>query len=366
MTVSDEQAELETALYEAAVVPELWPRVLTQLGTFSDSAGAALLCINERGIHFTSAPILDDVMDRFVKEGWDSLNTRRGNVIAKGLVGLPRFVNEDDYMAPGEAEVDRMHNELFRPAGFGWAAGFIQDLPHGDMVILNLEQFYERGPIRGEALDKLNGIYPHLARAAVIAGRADFMRVKTAIETLTALGLPAAAVTPSMRVVLANEAFDTATHTWTTRAGDRIALHDQIADKLLGDSVAHLDEASLPRSIPVRMIEGGPVTAVLQIAPIRRAAHDVFGSSAAILVLSEARQEGREATLIHSLFDLTAAELAVANEIANGLTAKQIAVKSGRSINTVRNQLASILHKTGCSRQSELVILMNQLSGRLV
>jgi len=42
MTVSDEQAELETALYEAAVVPELWPRVLTQLGTFSDSAGAAL------------------------------------------------------------------------------------------------------------------------------------------------------------------------------------------------------------------------------------------------------------------------------------------------------------------------------------
>ena len=30
------------------------------------------------------------------------------------------------------------------------------------------------------------------------------------------------------------------------------------------------------------------------------------------------------------------------------------------------NQLSSILHKTGCARQSELVILMHQLSGRLV
>ena len=149
MQASDEFADLETALYEAAIVPELWPRVLTQLGTFSDSAGAALLCINERGVHFTTAPILEHVMDRFVKEDWDTRNSRRGNVMAKGLVGAPRFVNEDDYLAPGEAETDPMINELFRAEGFGWASGFIQDLPHGDLVILNLEQFYERGPIRG-------------------------------------------------------------------------------------------------------------------------------------------------------------------------------------------------------------------------
>ena len=118
--------------------------------------------------------------------------------------------------------------------------------------------------------------------------------------------------------------------------------------------------------MPIREAAGGRVTAVLQIIPIRRSAHDVFGSSSAIVVLSEPRQEGREATLVQSLFDLTATELAVANDIAAGLTVAQIAHKARRSVHTVRNQLASILQKTGCSRQSELVILMNQLSGRLV
>ena len=366
MQASDEFADLETALYEAAILPELWPRVLTQLGTFSDSAGAALLCINERGVHFTTAPILEHVMDRFVKEDWDTRNSRRGNVMAKGLVGAPRFVNEDDYLAPGEAETDPMINELFRAEGFGWASGFIQDLPHGDLVILNLEQFYERGPIRGAALDKLNLIYPHVARAATIAGRADFARVKTAIETLTALGLPAAALTPSLRVVLANQAFETASHAWTTRAQDRLALYDTVAGKMLADAIAHIDEGTLPRSIPLRGQAGGLVTAVLQIAPIKRAAHDVFGSSTAIVVLSEPKRAGRDATLVQSLFDLTATELAVASSIAAGQTVAQIAANTGRSVHTVRNQLASILQKTGCGRQSELVILMNQLSGRIV
>jgi DNA-binding CsgD family transcriptional regulator len=366
MQASEEFADFETAIYEAAIVPELWPSVLTRLGTFSDSAGAALVCINERGVHFTTAPILEHVMDRFVKEDWDSRNSRRGNVMAKGLVGVPRFVNEDDYLSPGEAETDPMINELFRAEGFGWASGFVQDLPHGDLVILNLEQFYERGPIRGVALDRLNMIYPHLARAATIAGLADFARVKTAIETLTALGLPAAALTPNLRVVLANAAFDSASHAWTTRAHDRIALHDRVANNMLTDAIAHIDAGTLPRSIPLRTVPGGPIAAVLQIAPIRRAAHDVFGSSSAIVVLSEPRQVGRDATLVQSLFDLTAAELAVANAIAAGLTAAQIAANTGRSVHTVRNQLSSILQKTGCGRQSELVILMNQLSGRLV
>lgn len=356
--------EFEQEVYEAALVPELWPRVLTDLGTISNSAGAGLLCINERGIHFTSSPVLQPVIERFVAEGWDSRNSRRGNVMAKGLVGLPRFVNEDDYLSPGEAERDPMINELFRPAGFGWAAGFIQELPHGDLVILNLEQYYERGPIRGAALERLDGIYPHLARAAVIAARADLARVKTAIDTLTAFGLPAAAVTPTLKVVLANDAFATATHVWTTRGGERIALHDRVADGMLASAIGHLDEPAAPRSIPVRTVAGGPVTAVLQVAPIRRTAHDIFGSTTAIVVLSEPRQGMLNPTLIHSLFDLTPAELAVARGLAAGKTVKEIAIASGRSPSTVRNQLKSVMAKTGSSRQVDLVLLMRQLDGR--
>jgi DNA-binding CsgD family transcriptional regulator len=363
--VSAEEYEvIERDIYEAALIPEYWPKVLARLGEFSDSAGAGLLCMNERGVQFVCAPILEDVFGRFVSENWDARNSRRGNVVAKGLVGLPRFVNEDDYLAPGEAETDPMINELFRPAGFGWASGFIQALPHGDLAVLNLEQFYDRGPIRGDALARLNVIYPHLARAAMFAARSDFARIKSAVDTLATVGLPAAAMTPSGRVVVANDGFAEASHVWTTRGGERLGLHDHVADLMLTEALASIGQPKSQRSIPLRAAPGEPITGVVQVVPIRRAAHDIFGSSTAIVILSELKGQTAGATLIHSLFDLTPAEIAVSQAIAAGQTAIQIAATTGRSVATVRNQLRSAMSKTGSTRQIELALLVRQLAQR--
>jgi len=366
MKVSSEDIELEAAIYEAAIVPELWPAALTELNRLSDTGGTAMVCINERGIHMTTTANMEEIGRRFVTEGWMDRNSRASAVFAKGMVGIPRFAGAEELMSEEEHLADPMINQLFRPYGFGRAAGFITQLPHGDTIIMNIEQFWERGPVRGQSLDALDHFYPHLARSALLAGRADFRRVQTAVETLSALGIPAVAVTPTGRVVLANPQFESSAHVWHTRGGEKLALHDRAADRMLADALEALSTHDGPLSIPIRETAGGRVTGVLQIIPIRRTAHDVFGSSSAIVVLSEPRQAGQEATLVQSLFDLTATELAVATDIAAGMTVAQIALKSGRSVNTVRNQLASILQKTGCSRQSELVILMNQLSGRLV
>ena len=366
MRDSSALVDLEAAIYEAAVIPELWPAALTELNSLSDTGGTAMVCINERGVHMTTTPSMDEIGRRFVAEDWLSRNSRAGAAFAKGIVGVPRFVAGEELQSEEEHLADPMINQLFRPYGFGRVAGFITQLPHGDTIIMNVEQYWERGPVRSRHLEVLDHFYPHLARSALMAGRADFRRVQTAVQTLSALGIPAVAVSPTSKVVLANDQFETSTHVWDTRGGEKLALHDRIADRMLSATLESLSAADSPRSVPVRGQEGGRVTGVLQVIPIRRTAHDVFGSSSAIVVLSEPRADGREATLVQSLFDLTATELAVATDIAAGLTVAQIAEKAGRSVHTVRNQLASILQKTGCGRQSELVILMNQLSGRIV
>jgi len=358
--------DLEAAVYEAAIVPELWPSALEELNRVSRTAGTAMVCVNERGVHMVTTPNMDEVGRRFLDEGWMERNSRAGAAFAKGVVGIPRFATGEELLSEAEHLSDPMINELFRPYGFGRVAGFITQLPHGDTIIMNIEQYWDRGPVRGKSLRTLDDFYPHLARSALLAGRADFRRVQTAVETLSALGIPAVALTPTGRVVLANAQFEGSTHVWNTRGGEKIALRDRAADRMLVNALESLAALDSPRSIPVREVAGGSVTSVLQIVPVRRSAHDVFGSCSAIVVLSEPRSAGQEATLVQSLFDLTAAELGVANDIANGLTAKQIALRAGRSISTVRNQIASIFNKTGCSRQSELVILMNQLSGRLL
>lgn len=69
--------------------------------------------------------------------------------------------------------------------------------------------------------------------------------------------------------------------------------------------------------------------------------------------------------LVQTLFDLTPAEIAVAQAIANGLSTSQISATTGRSITTIRNQLKSAMLKTGSSRQTELALLMRQMSRTL-
>jgi DNA-binding CsgD family transcriptional regulator len=359
--LDDAHDEIETAIYEAAVLPELWPRALAQMNSFSETVGTALVCVNERGLHLTCTPSMEVVCGRFISENWMMRNTRGAAAAARGLVGYPGFLTEKDIYEPGEELKDPMVNELFRPEGLGRGAGFTIQLPHGDVVIVTVEQYWDKGPIVGEPLARLNSIYTHLARATLLASRVDLQKARTSVETMGALGMPAAALTPKGRVVIANPEFEASHALWTTAAGDRLALLDRQADRMLTRALAGLSQATGNRSIPLRETPGGPVKAVLQLVPIRRSGADIFGSSAAIAVLSQPRADIPSATLIQSLFDLTPAEIAVARGLAEGKTAAQIATESGRSINTVRNQLQSVMTKTGCSRQAELIIMMAQL-----
>jgi len=355
--------DIEDAAYEAAIIPELWPKVLGSLGEISNSVGGGLVCLNERGTHIVCVPQMDQARQKILEGGYMSRSGRAAGVIARGLVGVPRFLNEYDFYGSLEAaEEDPIVTEVFRPQGMGWAAGWISQTPHGDMIVLNVEQYFDRGPIVGDALARLDSVYPIFARAITLASRIGFERIQTAIETLTAVGLPAAAVSPKLRVTLANPAFSLATHIWTTRGNDRIALMDPVADQMLTSALQSLGDASAPRSIPIRAVPGGAITAVIQLLPIKRQAHDVFGNTAALIVLSEPKSHSPNASLIQSLFDLTPAEIAVAQSISAGLSPEQIAKRSGRSVTTVRNQLRSVMAKTGSRRQVELALLMQQLA----
>ena len=360
--LSDEEyIAAEHAAYEAAVIPELWPSALTQMNAVTGTAGTAVVCVNERGTHMLTTPNMDEIGQRFVSENWMERNSRGRLAVARGLVGAPRFATGEELFGPGEQERDPMTNELFRPYGFGHVAGFMTQLPHGDMIIMNVEQYWEAGPVDSQSLGKLNRLYPHLARALLVAGRADFERSRTAVETLAALGIPAAAVTTQGRVVVANDAFSAATSLWTTRAGDRLGLHDRAADRMVSEALASIQLPDAPRSVPLRAEPGGSAVAVIQIVPVRRNAHDVFGGTVAIMVLSQLKHPVADATLVHSLFDLTPAELAVAQAIAAGQSLAEIAKSTGRSIATIRNQLRAAMSKTGSVRQVELAILMRQL-----
>src|SRR3569832_2177342 len=112
-----------------------------------------------------TTPNMEEIGRRFVEENWMERNSRGRLAFEKGYVGVSRFATGEELFGPGEQEHDQMTNELFKPYGFGYVAGFITQLPHGDAVIMNVEQYSARGPVDEVSLAKLNRLYPHLARA---------------------------------------------------------------------------------------------------------------------------------------------------------------------------------------------------------
>lgn len=123
---------------------------------------------------------------------------------------------------------------------------------------------------------------------------------------------------------------------------------------LLRGQIARFLSGREERAVTLRMrsgITGSPV--ILRITAMERPASD--GKPLALVVSTElVWPEGFETT-VQEAFGLTAAEVDIVRGIALGLPVKEIAEARGRSPETVRTQVRSILGKTETHSQSELV-----------
>ena len=127
-----------------------------------------------------------------------------------------------------------------------------------------------------------------------------------------------------------------------------------------------------------------PATSHLR-ATVALVAHAPVGASSSQLVtlLHGARRpvallllqwrEGEVLAIVHepaaappadaTRFQMTGAESALAADLLQGMRLKQIAQLRGRSLNTIRSQLSSVMKKTNTSSQADLVRVLMQPAG---
>lgn len=191
-------------------------------------------------------------------------------------------------------------------------------------------------------------------------GLTRFQDVKTTVQTLQLLGLAAAAVTASGKVIVANVSFKGEGGPWTTRSDNTVALLDLAANERLQQVLATISERSSVHSIPLHH-HPGIVRHVLHVLPVRQQNSDGAENPFAILAITCASFKGGSLALLQSLFNLTPAEAALAQRIGMGQSVEEIAQSHGRSVHTLRSQLKSVLAKTGCSRQAELAYILTSL-----
>lgn len=353
------QDDLVDRIYEASVLPELWTSVIAQIANSVAGEAALLSTVQMNTVRMVATSTdFAETWQLIFKRFPGASNPRTQRLLAARHSG---FVTDAHVFSAGEIEREPLYTEILIPRGYGSGAATAIHYPGGEAVVLNIERRAALGTFGEEAIAGLDQLRAHLARSSLISMRLLFERARTAVETISALGLAACAVTGTGVVLVANAEFDAEEGMWTSRGGERIALFDRRADGLLQEALGLIGTERGVRSLPVAAREGS-LPGVLHVVPIRRAAHDLFGRAAVILVLTKASNEPTRATaLLQALFDLTPTEAVITARIAAGQTIEQIALVDGKSSATVRNQVKNVLGKTGCRRQTDLARLLAQL-----
>lgn len=354
--LSDEGAALIDRIYEAAALPELWREVLIELARFAGAPEAVMIV--STGTHYrdfvTTSPEFDAVVNDHLRFP--------GNVRTERLLALrhPGFLTDLDVVTEEEIATLPLYQDFLIPRGYGAGTATTVLVPSGDSVIVHCERARAEGDFGPQVLSALNGLRPHLARAALLSARLEMERVTTTTRTLEALGLPAAVLGSGGRVIDANPSLVAMMPHTLSDQPLRLAVVDPAADRLLREAVA---QSAQPRAMPVRSIpiaaSGERPPVILHLVPIRGAAHDVFVRARFVLIATPVvAQDVPSADVVQGLFDLTPAEARLAALIGAGDAPVPAAAKLGITPSTARSVLRRIFQKTGVSRQAELVGLL--------
>lgn len=354
----NDDLSIADAIYEAAFVPELWPRLFERISERVDAALGSIYIQNPDGsFRWIGTEGATRLFNEFqaITPPLESIR-----LIKAEKLQHDGFYTDLDLNDPAIFE-HPTYREFLHPRNFGWFAETAFHLPAGDTVRIGFERTKERGPFEETFIGALNAIRPHLGRAAVLSSQLGLERAKGMIEGLNAIGTPAAVLRTSGKLSLANEHFHKLMPLVVQDRRDRMLLTDETADKLLADTLMRMGSHNAPgrsRSIPVPAQDGRPPL-IFHVFPVSGAANDLFSRGLALVIGTPIdRALVPTAEVIQVLFDLTPAEARVARAVAQGNTVEVIALSNGVSRETVRTQLASVLAKTGMSRQAELVALL--------
>ncbi|WP_245319028.1 helix-turn-helix transcriptional regulator [Mesorhizobium temperatum] len=343
-------------IYEAAFAAELWPEVLAAASAISRSANGAIFVVSDHSpVRAITEAHVQTLLDEFMEgDTWKFSKSVQRMCSAH----LASFVRVDDFMTGEEIERDPARKGA-TAFGIGSHVCTSIAMPGGERVLFVFQRWLKDGSYDQAAIDLLNGLRPHLARAGLVAGRLSLERARTAVSILREIGLPAAIMSGSGRVLTANPLFEDMADVFLPTAHAGMAIADEPANALFQQAIAQNRDNRVVRSIPVAAIKGRSAL-VVHLLPLRRAAHDIF-SGADILVAATAVGIGATVpspNILSGLFDLTPAEARLAVELASGLSLQEAAMEIGIAVKSARTYLERVFRKTETSRQSQLVALL--------
>ncbi len=369
------ETEFLDLLYDAAVEPEKW---IPAMDRFADLVGGTsswlsrLSMANGTGTGVVSR--IDPVMPPLYHSHYASQNLYSNATDPEAFMRgwVPKIMVDDDFVAKEDLIKTEYYDGFLKPQDVH-SIMFVRLAARGvEISAISINRPESWGRFETWQIERAKRLHPHVRRAFRVA------------ETLAAAGLMAegmaAAIdrSPYGVIVLDDTGYVRRTNgvaeTLLAEAGGFCVVGGRLSavqPKAAGELQALIAAAASP-DVAVR--KGGSMTLALPgrrfplsvtVAPVVSQAYAVFDHRPAVIVCVNDPQAGAQLSeeMLRALFGLTRAEARVAIAITRGETSRQAASTLGVSVHTVRNQLQSVLEKTGASRQSELVALLMRAIG---
>lgn len=373
MEISPTISNLIGSIYDCALDAGRWPDTLTELRAALGFCAATLSVheIPSGDVRLCAASgITPEWQQRLSDTGPEIVDVWGG---WKRLLGLE--LDEVHLLSRNSTNTDWQNAKQF--AEWNMSQGFTDGLAvlaardDRALVPIAFPQHEDAGPITRYQVDATRLLIPHLQRAVTIGRLLDLQNITVATfaATLDTLACAVILLAPSRRVVHANRAAES-----MLKTSDVLQMRDGVlrvsgsdADVALRLAIDHAirDDAGIGckgMNIP---IQGRTVKHALHVLPLCQGslrAHLSPSAVAAVFVAPATYQSAVQLEIIKVLFDLTAAEIAVVEQIVAGHDIAQSADTLGIGASTVKTHLQHIFDKTGVRRQVDLVALVSSFA----
>ena len=363
---SDASRRTISSIYDAAVVPDLWPAALDLAVDSVGGVGAAYYVWNKRTGQVEwlsmSGPLVDTTADyASYYYALDPYRPMFETVPSGRLLGLRECVPE------ALLRRSEWYNEYLLESGVDNAVGARLFENRSHAVYFGIHHGIDQPPFATDRAAAVRALVKPLRQAARLQLELHNLGWKSAVavRALDQLGAAVIIADSDGRVIEMNRAAERVLQRGdglTISNGKLGALHVSDSAWLEASIAAAAAEQKTGAAIGrmrLQRHDGNPPY-ILTVAPLG-ADLSFYGCPLALIVLADPEQQSPSERELADFLGLSPAESRLAVALLAGKKLGEVAIDFGVQITTLRTQLSSILRKTGVTRQVDLIRLLSNL-----
>lgn len=373
MTAIDPAHQAIEDIYTAAGTPDYWPQALQTVADTLGAAGASLVFQRaDQSFGVVPSPSIAKAQLEYESGAW-KLDCLAPRIMERSMQMQNQVMTDIDLATDWERKNHPFYTDFRHKYGLDAVMGAIV-LPHPEVpVIISVHGKLSRGPFSSDKIQLCEQLVRHVEKSLTLTVRvmeADVAATSMA-DALAMVSCGVFITDCNQRIMYQNALAEqliggelVCAEGSLSVTGQNSEQFDAACQRIKGDE----DQTSALPSPPIVVRARSEKRITLHVLPVTKntQASQLFSvASHFVLAVEHAKMHPADPALLRDLLDITLAEARLASLVGAGKSPRDAAKTLRITEATARTVLKRIFAKTGVGRQSELAVLLSEISSRV-